>query len=534
MKIKHYILLLVMISNCGPSLRSDPESIPPADMSAPNKDLVDIAVCEYGIESILLYIQQNEHEWGLTDDQRMKILSQEQRHDLLIAWTGLLEYFDRLEYIKQAHRDIITADGEQIIVDEFLPYYYAFLTQYRYGLQLLDLLDRNKAMHTILNESLPDLGLEEKSYKKFKLQFLSVATATEFVALNVINKQADRPDDDLFDRKIQGAVRYIYSIGRTKGIEITFANAVQIISDAAFTVWYPVQKNLALLLTRKKLWRWNRHLISRDDIADMGAQLRPGDIIVRRREWYLTNMGIPGFWTHSAMFIGTPEDRKNLLINDEITEWVHAQGIESGNYEELLEVTYPETYATSISIQEAHYPRIIEAIKEGVVFNSIENALAGDGIGVLRPRLSNKEKAIAIYRAFQFSGRPYDYNFDFLTDSSMVCSEVIFKSYEPSEGYGGIIFETINGLGRIGIMPNHLVRQFDENYGTDTQQLDFVLFYDGNEKMGKSLPSSLEQFRQSWRRPDWYVLTHKDSSSQDFEVEEIAPETRAIKSARSR
>ena len=38
-------------------------------------------------------------------------------------------------------------------------------------------------------------------------------------------------------------------------------------------------------------------------------------------------------------------------------------------------------------------------------------------------------------------------------------------------------------------------------------QLDMVLFLDGREKLGKAVEASVDELRQSWRRPKWHVIT---------------------------
>ncbi|MGH7321900.1 MAG: YiiX/YebB-like N1pC/P60 family cysteine hydrolase, partial [Candidatus Rokuibacteriota bacterium] len=150
--------------------------------------------------------------------------------------------------------------------------------------------------------------------------------------------------------------------------------------------------------------------------------------------------------------------------------------------------------------------RVLEAISEGVGFGSLER-LAADSLAVLRPRLPAVERAMALVRAFGYAGRPYDFEFDFWTDAALVCTEVVYKAYEPSPGTRGLRWAVPEILGRPVLPPNELARQFDTTAGTPDQQLDLVLFLDGQERTGTAVERGLDAFRQSWRRPKWQLLT---------------------------
>jgi uncharacterized protein YycO len=115
----------------------------------------------------------------------------------------------------------------------------------------------------------------------------------------------------------------------------------------------------------------------------------------------------------------------------------------------------------------------------------------------------------AIVRSFHYSGRPYDFNFDFTTDSSLVCSELIYKSYEPSNKMKGLKLPLVKVAGRPVTPPNNIARMFDEEYGFDKQQFELVVFLDGFEKSGKAVRGDLEGFRKSWKRPNWHILVQK-------------------------
>ena len=125
---------------------------------------------------------------------------------------------------------------------------------------------------------------------------------------------------------------------------------------------------------------------------------------------------------------------------------------------------------------------------------------------MIRPRLSKREKAQAVLRAFYYSGRPYDFNFDFQTDAALVCSELIYKAYEAGGGMQGLRFPLTEVMGRKVSTPNGMVRQFDEQAGSRLAQADFVLFLDGYEKEKRAVESTPEEFRASWQRPNWHIL----------------------------
>jgi len=149
----------------------------------------------------------------------------------------------------------------------------------------------------------------------------------------------------------------------------------------------------------------------------------------------------------------------------------------------------------------------------GNTITTAEHAIGADSIAILRPDLPPLEKAKAIVRAFHYSGRPYDFNFDFTTDSALVCSELIYKSYEPSPepplDMKGLTLPLVRVAGRPVTPPNDIARMFDEEYGSDGQQFDLVVFLDGFERAGTAVRGELEEFKKSWKRPNWHILVQK-------------------------
>ena len=134
-------------------------------------------------------------------------------------------------------------------------------------------------------------------------------------------------------------------------------------------------------------------------------------------------------------------------------------------------------------------------------------------IVVLRPNLSQKAVAGAILNAFHYRGRPYDFNFDFRTDSELVCSELIFKAYQTSGDAEGLSLPLSDILGRPIISPNEIAELSYKEYGLEEQQFVFVAFLDGNEKELRAIESNVEQFRQSWKRPKWSVWIQENEGN---------------------
>jgi hypothetical protein len=257
-----------------------------------------------------------------------------------------------------------------------------------------------------------------------------------------------------------------------------------------------------------KVRRNGRSLITAAQIAQLQTKLLPGDVLLVRREWYLSNIGLPGFWPHAALYIGTPAERETFFTDAVVTKWVKAQS-GAGSLDQLLQAKSPAAYAEGLKPHEhAHESRVLEAMSEGVSFTALEHCADADSLVVLRPLLPKAEKAAALLRAFHYAGRPYDFNFDFATDAELVCTELVYKSYEPQQGMRGLHLPLEEMLGRQLLPANLIARQFNEQCGTTNAQFEFIAFLDGHEREGRAVESTVDAFRQSWQRPKWHVLAH--------------------------
>ncbi|HEY5999193.1 MAG TPA: YiiX/YebB-like N1pC/P60 family cysteine hydrolase [bacterium] len=438
----------------------------------------------------------------------LRMPGRQAREEIVGAWKSMLDATLALDslgrFYESFHRLEGSARAQAFAVERA-----AFLARYRFALEFIGLAETNPALAPILNDPVPDLGLAEDSYARYKFMFLNVAAAARCGVLASVAKAlpADPSPAPLDDGIAEDEAR-ILAIGAWDGQLLTAKNVLAVVADGGYAAWFPVQAGVSEWMGDTKVKRRHTDLVTHEQIRSLQPALRPGDILLERREWYLSNVGLPGFWPHAALYVGTPAERRSFFGGPQVQAWVRARGGADGDLEKLLERRHPAAYALAVRAQEAgHAPRVLEAMSEGVVFTTIEHSASCDSLAVLRPRLQPVEIAEALLRAFGYSGRPYDFDFDFLTDDALVCTELVYKAYEPSPGYRGLRFALGTVLGRPVVPANGIARQFDQEYGTDAQQTDLLLFLDGQEREGRAVEAPLEEFRRSVLRPKWHVVT---------------------------
>jgi Permuted papain-like amidase enzyme, YaeF/YiiX, C92 family len=103
-----------------------------------------------------------------------------------------------------------------------------------------------------------------------------------------------------------------------------------------------------------------------------------------------------------------------------------------------------------------HEPRrVLEAMKDGVWVRSLKSPFDSDALAVIRPRLASADVAEALSRGMFHEGKPYDFDFDFTRSDRLVCTEVVYRSYE---GVGGIKFQLKRRTGRLTLAAEDLLQ----------------------------------------------------------------------------
>lgn len=145
--------------------------------------------------------------------------------------------------------------------------------------------------------------------------------------------------------------------------------------------------------------------------------LQPGDVFITRHDDAMSNLFLPGFWPHGALYIGPPDARAALGVGDVSDGFKH-------------------------SGEDVHF---LESKKDGVLLRPASETLQVDAFVVLRPKLSDTDRASALNRALSHAGKLYDFVFDFSAADRLVCTEIIYRAYH---GIGPITFELSTKAGR--------------------------------------------------------------------------------------
>ncbi len=515
------LLLLVVFAVCSTSCK--PKSGISAALTLTetdrrtkvDEDLALIRRYSDGLQQTLDYARM--HPEFFPRDEGVQ-LSPTQKHELRRTFQTLIDYLRALDGIKSYWRDFHkfgVVKQRRAHAEAFFVGYSAWLTQYRFGLEFIDLTVPSKVMEKLLDEGSATYDIPAGAFGRLKWNIIHVKAIARLMGSQQYFKTIEPALVDA-DCSLNPLCAWSLTASAVNSAAAKTAlsdraviqfsyNTFDIARDFTFESWFPVQKNVAEWLGDTKV-RHHENLISEEDLAGMARVTQPGDILVARHNWYLSNVGLPGFWPHALLWIGSPEELETYFDDPE-THAILLATYGLGSLKEVLQARAGAAWlAYSQTDYDGHALRIVEAISEGVVFSSMEHGAGADYVGVMRPVRTKSEKARAIVRAFERFGKPYDFNFDFVTDESLVCTELVYKAWHLEPQTDGLDFQLIDVMGRKTLPANELVRQFDEGFDSPDRQLDFVYFVDGREKEKTAEVADLAAFRASWKRPKWDVL----------------------------
>ena len=223
-----------------------------------------------------------------------------------------------------------------------------------------------------------------------------------------------------------------------------------------------------------------------------------GDIIQERADTYfvakILTAVIPGFWSHTQIFIGTA-DHIRALDNDPSVEELVRELVAASptrlagvtRFSEVVERLFPEVWAMLCSDEAKQKGGVsIEALmtpdtptqksKSEVQFSSVQSTTS-EYLGVLRPRVPKRDVALMLLRAFSHLGDKFDAFQQFTANSEWYCSKFATRMYAPDNGMVKGLQVPAASIGNFQVMlPNDISRLYDQTAGESNRPLDFVAF----------------------------------------------------------
>ncbi len=504
------VVSLLLLVGCAASARA---AIP--DLSAAQLDrraLSDVQLLREYVAGTRRLVADLQAQRALFEKGE-RPLTPEERATALDLFEQVLAYEIALDGLAGFHLDFWRID---VLRDparharHFAIGYTAYLHQLALGLSFIERTHGKDAFERLLDEGGEARGLPKGSYAKLKWNVVHVEDVGlvfaahqyhKFLELSAYGKLSGDAKMELVFTELDRAYSVVKGKLQRKGVQLFAHNGFDILRDGGHKAWFPVQARVAEAMGDARFVDAHRSLVSPAQIEEASKKTLPGDVLVERRNWYLSNVGLPGFWPHAALWLGSPAELRTFFDAD--PEVVAAYG---GPLSAALERKFPAAWAVYVGKDaEGHVHRVVEAVSEGVIFTSAEHSLGCDYAAALRPKLTKVQLAKAVERAFGYVGRPYDFDFDFLTDQSLVCSELVFKAYEPRTDQPGLKLPLVTMIGRPTLPPNVMIAQWDRELAAGTPQLEFVWFLDGREREKKAIWGTAETLRASHLRPKWDI-----------------------------
>ena len=200
---------------------------------------------------------------------------------------------------------------------------------------------------------------------------------------------------------------------------------------------------------------------SEEQKKNIHSMLKPGDIILTYTAGYMSNIFLPGAFKHGITYVGSSSQRKETGLIENPT------GLITGINIEKLEKDF-STDTTESGFQ----ADVIEAVAEGVIFNSLDLLLDThiNRMVVLRPKLSLYEQKEALTIVFALLGSEYDFKFDFNDGSYQCCTEVIYRELNSR---GLFNFDLIKRMGTLTLSADDILEYYVKQ---EYKPFDIVLY----------------------------------------------------------
>ena len=440
-------------------------------------------------------------------------LTTDESESLRREWNEFLAVAIASEGVTDVHRyfpQIPLKSERELQAQSFTISYSLYMLKFAYFHRIIDAVGFNNEVRSILNEYSSAFG-SEGSYDDVTGRFFATNSLLRrtvgylyYLVMTPGKKEAVRPEYRILLNVAKESQSYLLknAFSHITARSITATNSF---NDSVSGAWLPIQKTVFVdVVGNIHVGDRKEKFITEDDIATMRKSLHPGDIFVARKNWYASNVGIPGFWTHAGLYTGTLDEMRTFF--EGVFPYTHG-GATYATLDELISHVAPEAFlAYTTPNAEGHMASVIESETKGTGINVIEHTAHVDYFGAMRTTLSKRDILASLLRAFQHYKKPYDYQFSLVTKDEIFCSELVYDAYVPMNEKSGIILPTSVVSGMELVAPNDIVKKFVEERGSDAPELTFAYFLDARETDGHAFISDEKAFIESFKRPKFSAL----------------------------
>ena len=282
------------------------------------------------------------------------------------------------------------------------------------------------------------------------------------------------PDNQYLNMMIYGSPSYgeirknssqetesIFSINKINIFKNKIEDNIRLISSDATNQVSKMFGNAAGIIVAR---RGKMDELPKEKQSEIIANMQPLDILLEKAPFRLTDHLIPGYWSHVALWSGTENELRELGVWDELPTI----------YNEAKEKYHYSGPDFQEAIRNGHM--VIEALRPGVQINTLQHFLNIDDLGVIRFNgLTIENKRSYLLNAFSQIGKSYDFNFDVESKNEIVCSELIYISFDDLD------WNTSKTAGRYTISPDNVAQKLlDDN-------MDPVLLYINGEELTENI-----------------------------------------------
>ncbi len=420
--------------------------------------------------------------------------------------TGVVRYFDELGNVVESAEDPI--DGtvyEKVIADVYhinpmdrkgQVFLREFEISFGAALILMDnyILGWDQYMnHTVLRRNLlydvrgsPDDA--RKAVKTIYTNYKAHRNSRKWVAAldlyrrarQVPHPSASSPLSEKLERLIENSTFFkkLETHPQGEGVFTRLAGKVKSIFRQSMDGLNLIADQTTYIFT-KAFARTTKPFVSRDgklnnmspgDFNNLARKLKPLDVLIDKNPSHVVDKFVPGHYGHSAVWLGTESELKELGVWKELPR-LYQRAVARYSY---------EGPAFQESIRKGQV--IVDALLPGVGLSSLRKYLDIDDLAVTRLKecpqgdgnsnlcLTRENKRRYLLEAFKQIGKDYDFNFDVNTDTEIVCSEVMYRTFVDMD------FPTTKTLGKHTISPDQVASLADA--AEDPFEL-VVLYHDG-------------------------------------------------------